>query len=350
MRARAMEMPPSMRATVRPATRPRAEADDGRFSSSIEEAVQRLLAVSPPPAPPRAQPALALHVVEDEAHASDADAKGTPSGASARSVSGVFAAAVRSAFDAGTIAHALVAHPLGTKASALQPESAKSLAAAATTTSPEAAISPAPASTPEPAPRAEPASRPQPAHDHDHTAARSRVTRMLGGHDPSARDESAPAATTSPTHHVESPARSHEPLPSAPATVVAAVPAPPIAPMLDRVASRIRLAPSLPTDVAPDETEPAPQQVHFHELTTDHARVELSHPSLGRLDVEVHGDGAHLDVTLLTRSVGASIALRATEEGLRSELRARSTELRNYRVRTQAQASSQGPEDEEESA
>lgn len=64
------------------------------------------------------------------------------------------------------------------------------------------------------------------------------------------------------------------------------------------------------------------------------ARVELVHPELGRVQVEVHTEQGRVDVELLARSLSASIALRASEPELRGDLRQRGASLRNYRVRT----------------
>lgn len=98
-----------------------------------------------------------------------------------------------------------------------------------------------------------------------------------------------------------------------------------------------------------DERAAPLERVHYAALDTDHAKVELSHPTLGHLELEVRGEGTGVDVTMLTRSLGASIALRAAEASLRSDLGRRSTELRSYRVRTDASAhGSESPEDDEE--
>jgi hypothetical protein len=71
------------------------------------------------------------------------------------------------------------------------------------------------------------------------------------------------------------------------------------------------------------------------------------HPELGRVEVEVTTAESRVDVELLARSLGASIALRASEEELRGELRHRGASLRNYRVRTAAASGAVRAEEEE---
>jgi hypothetical protein len=85
-----------------------------------------------------------------------------------------------------------------------------------------------------------------------------------------------------------------------------------------------------PSEAARTETVPY-QVVRLDDRT---ARVELMHPELGRVQVEVHTDQGRVDVELLARSLSASIALRASEPELRGDLRQRGASLRNYRVRT----------------
>jgi hypothetical protein len=82
---------------------------------------------------------------------------------------------------------------------------------------------------------------------------------------------------------------------------------------------------------APDSEPTAYQVVRLDDRT---ARVELSHPELGRIEVEVRTESGRVDVDLLARSVSASVALRASEPELREELRQRGGTLRSYRVRT----------------
>jgi hypothetical protein len=99
------------------------------------------------------------------------------------------------------------------------------------------------------------------------------------------------------------------------------------------------VAPTPPAEalVSPELQDLPAHAMHFASLDAQQgARVELMHPSLGRIDVDVRADGQHVDVALLSRSLGASIALRAAEQGLRGDLRARGSELRSYRVRTDA--------------
>ena len=86
---------------------------------------------------------------------------------------------------------------------------------------------------------------------------------------------------------------------------------------------------------------------HVARLGDHRARVELVHPELGRVEVEVTTAESRVDVELLARSLGASIALRASEEELRGELRQRGASLRNYRVRTAAATGAQLAEEEE---
>lgn len=89
---------------------------------------------------------------------------------------------------------------------------------------------------------------------------------------------------------------------------------------------------SAPATLPPDPAEP---QVRYTDVDASHARVEVTHPVLGVVDVVVHHEGGMLDVALLTRSIAASIALRAAEESLRHDLRGGATDLRSYRVRTE---------------
>jgi hypothetical protein len=148
--------------------------------------------------------------------------------------------------------------------------------------------------------------------------------------------------------------RPHHEAPAAASVRMPAAPAPIAVPLMERAATRVgKPEAALPAELTREpETDVPPPHVHYTELTTDHARVELEHPSLGRLQVEVQNAGNFFDVTLLTRSLGASIALRAAEAGLRSDLRAHARELRSYRVRTEtsARAHDDPNEDEEENA
>jgi hypothetical protein len=90
-----------------------------------------------------------------------------------------------------------------------------------------------------------------------------------------------------------------------------------------------------PVDAARVEAVP----YHAVRLDDHTARVELMHPELGRVRLEVHTEQGRVDVELLARSLSASIALRASEPELRGDLRQRGASLRNYRVRTAADGS-----------
>ena len=67
-------------------------------------------------------------------------------------------------------------------------------------------------------------------------------------------------------------------------------------------------------------------------------RLELQHPTLGALTLHLAqvGDGVNVDFSAPT--LDAAIALRASEEGLRAELRESGAELGGFRVRTRRAA------------
>jgi hypothetical protein len=97
----------------------------------------------------------------------------------------------------------------------------------------------------------------------------------------------------------------------------------------------------LDTDAAnghPDEPAANAMPYQIVRLDDRHARVELVHPELGRVEVDVRTDAGRVDVELLAKSLTSSIALRAGEESLRGEMRQRGATLRNYRVRTLAES------------
>lgn len=115
-----------------------------------------------------------------------------------------------------------------------------------------------------------------------------------------------------------------------------------LAPPTERRASAPRLELALP-GAQPDEVDIVPAGLHLTRTGEHTARVELDHPALGRLDVEVRAREGRVDVELLAGSLSSSIALRAGEESLRGDLRARGAELRGYRVRTVNGARARGP-------
>ena len=132
----------------------------------------------------------------------------------------------------------------------------------------------------------------------------------------------------------------------------------PVVAVGDREAARVAVGPA-PTPSLEVWREPAPNDppdaqagedatpYHVARLGDHRARVELVHPELGRVEVEVTTAESRVDVELLARSLGASIALRASEEELRGELRHRGASLRNYRVRTAAASGAVRAEEEE---
>lgn len=179
---------------------------------------------------------------------------------------------------------------------------------------------------------------------------RARVT-------PPRRDE---RTAPEPVHHVEhtTRGRGHELAPSEPtrapahtATTGAVSHAAPVVVRPIAVVSRPAPGANTSLDPAPPSPEPMPESaVRYTHLETDHARVEITHPVLGALECEVRQEQGVLDVSVLTRSIGASIALRGAEQDLRAELRTKTTELRSYRVRTEARGASRARarEDEED--
>ncbi len=112
--------------------------------------------------------------------------------------------------------------------------------------------------------------------------------------------------------------------------------------------------PTAPLELAhgeplPRELPDGPGAPYVVRVGPDLARVELVHPELGRLDVEVRAQDGRVDVAMLARALSASIALRAGEELLRGDLRARGQTLRSFRVRTQSTlaAGDSSPSEEE---
>ncbi len=367
------------------------DADDGRFSGSIAAAVQRLLVSLP--TPPRARAGNELEGAttpsDDPTHddASGARATGKQRG-EVTATFGILADVIdhlaidHPSLDPASSKHATVdprgaehedvAHP-STEPSATKPSIGGELALATFTLADASiAIASQPANAPLP-----PISMQMPALTSSASSplapldaapvSSSSPKKTLPGVAPPAssttdraktrdrahsEDEAAPSAPTeharraepspaharhaSSTHHAASSADTRTSSITATMGAVRSTDVRAI-PIADRPA--VRIAPPAPIaepDPEPSLPEPPASAVHYGAIESDDAHVELSHPTLGRVDLDVHHDAGRYDVSLVTRSMGASIALRAAEESLRVDMRARSTELRGYRVRTDA--------------
>lgn len=255
--------------------------------------------------------------------------------------------------------HALfraLARPLAEAAASIDPAHTPAHAAP-----PPTAAAPL-APLPTPAPHAEPSPHhaARPSHEEHRAAAPTERAEHVVRHAAarsafqSERDDHETDAASAPPERAETRAHDEPVREIARAPLAAGDAAPPSAlPVTSAARPTTSTRPSLSESsplLAPETDEAAipAEHVRYAALDAGHAKVELAHPTLGRLELEVRGEGAGVDVTMLTRSLGASIALRAAEASLRSDLGRRSTELRTYRVRTEAGASSSRTDDDEE--